>query len=133
MSLIKCNNFTTLSENSKWRFCYKIPNPFTQFNLMNSSNIFHCEGTLRHTCASSTLANVGSNVQLHEIQCVPYNSGYAPDPRQNFHQFMLIIMEIIWRKSKYRCRFQMFHVFLANNILPPKPNNYISLSITFTK
>ena len=38
------------------------------------------EGTLRHTCTSATSA-MGSSVQLHDIQCLPYNSQVFADPR----------------------------------------------------
>ena len=35
-------------------------------------------GTLRHTCPT-----LGSSVQLHDIQCIPYSGGgYGPDLRR---------------------------------------------------
>ena len=50
-------------------------------NSVNSVNSIKRDGTLRHTCASSTLGSAGSSVQLHDIQCIPsYNGGgYGPD------------------------------------------------------
>lgn len=52
-------------------------------NSVNSVNSIKRDGTLRHTCASSTLGSAGSSVQLHDIQCIPsYNGGgYGPDHR----------------------------------------------------
>ena len=37
-------------------------------------------GGLRHTCTSNTTVT-GSSLQLHDIQCLPYNSQVFNDPR----------------------------------------------------
>ena len=45
------------------------------------------EGTLRHTCTSTSTR--GSSVQLHDIQCLPYNSQVFTDPRTSLKSRVL--------------------------------------------
>ena len=45
------------------------------------------EGTLRHTCTSTSTR--GSSVQLHDIQCLPYNSQVFSDPRTSIKSRVL--------------------------------------------
>ena len=47
------------------------------------------EGTLRHTCTSTSTNSRGSSVQLHDIQCLPYNSQVFTDPRTSLKSRVL--------------------------------------------
>ena len=47
------------------------------------------EGTLRHTCTSTSTNTRGSSVQLHDIQCLPYNSQVFTDPRTSLKSRVL--------------------------------------------
>lgn len=50
-------------------------------DLFLSLNTREGGGANRHTCTSSSLT--GSSLQLHDIQCLPYNSQVFTDPRSS--------------------------------------------------
>ena len=60
------------------------PDLFISLNSREGGSLCR-EGTLRHTCTSTR----GSSVQLHDIQCLPYNSQVFTDPRTSLKSRVL--------------------------------------------
>ena len=65
------------------------PDLFISLNSREGGTGTLCrEGRLRHTC-TSTSSTRGSSVQLHDIQCLPYNSQVFTDPRTSLKSRVL--------------------------------------------
>ena len=62
------------------------PDLFISLNSREGGSLCR-EGTLRHTCTSTSTR--GSSVQLHDIQCLPYNSQVFTDPRTSLKSRVL--------------------------------------------